>query len=39
VVLMTGLDALPALTFVPVWMDSALDREPVWRRALRRACL
>jgi paraquat-inducible protein A len=37
--LMTGVYARPALTFVLVCMDSALDREAVWRRALRRACL
>jgi paraquat-inducible protein A len=30
--LMTGVYALLALTFVLVWMDSALDREAVWER-------
>jgi paraquat-inducible protein A len=30
--LMTGVYALLALTFVLVWMDSALDREMVWER-------
>lgn len=30
--LATGVYALLALTFVLVWMDSALDREAVWRR-------
>jgi len=30
--LMTGVYALLALTFVLVWMDSALDREALWER-------
>jgi paraquat-inducible protein A len=30
--LMAGVYALLALTFVLVWMDSALDREAVWER-------
>jgi len=30
--LMAGVYALLALTFVLVWMDSALDREAVWQR-------
>jgi paraquat-inducible protein A len=30
--LLTGVYALLALTFVLVWMDSALDREAVWER-------
>ena len=30
--LMTGVYALLALTFVLVWMDSALDREAVWEQ-------
>ena len=30
--LMVGVYALLALTFVLVWMDSALDREAVWER-------
>src|SRR5215468_3776138 len=30
--LATGVYALLALTFVLVWMDSALDREAVWER-------
>jgi len=30
--LMTGVYALLALTFVLVWIDSALDREAVWER-------
>ena len=30
--LMTGVYALLAMTFVLVWMDSALDREAVWER-------
>jgi paraquat-inducible protein A len=34
--LMTGVYALLALTFVLVWMDSALDREMVWERLDRR---
>ncbi len=34
--LMTGVYALLALTFVLVWMDSALDREAVWERLDRR---
>jgi len=33
--LMTGVYALLALTFVLVWMDSALDREAVWERLYR----
>src|ERR1700731_1528605 len=35
--LMTGVYALLALTFVLVWMDSALDREAVWGRLDRRS--
>jgi paraquat-inducible protein A len=35
--LMTGVYALLALTFVLVWMDSALDREAVWERLDRRS--
>ena len=34
--LLTGVYALLALTFVLVWMDSALDREAVWERLDRR---
>jgi paraquat-inducible protein A len=34
--LMAGVYALLALTFVLVWMDSALDREAVWERLDRR---
>ncbi len=34
--LMTGVYALLALMFVLVWVDSALDREPVWERLDRR---
>src|SRR5690348_4913492 len=30
--LMSGVYALLALTFVLVWIDSALDREAVWER-------
>ena len=30
--LMAGVYALLALTFVLVWMDSALDREAIWER-------
>jgi paraquat-inducible protein A len=30
--LMAGVYALLALTFVLIWMDSALDRETVWER-------
>jgi paraquat-inducible protein A len=30
--LMTGVYALLALTFILVWLDSALDREAVWER-------
>ena len=33
--LATGVYALLALTFVLVWMDSALDREAVWERLYR----
>jgi paraquat-inducible protein A len=33
--LMAGVYALLALTFVLVWMDSALDREAVWERLYR----
>ena len=33
--LMIGVYALLALTFVLVWMDSALDREAVWERLYR----
>jgi len=33
--LMIGVYALLALTFVLVWMDSALDREAVWERMYR----
>jgi paraquat-inducible protein A len=33
--LMAGVYALLALTFVLVWMDSALDREAVWQRLYR----
>src|SRR5271168_4368006 len=33
---MAGVYALLALTFVLVWMDSALDREAVWKRLDRR---
>jgi paraquat-inducible protein A len=33
--LMTGVYALLALTFVLVWMDSALDREAIWERLYR----
>jgi paraquat-inducible protein A len=33
--LMTGVYALLALTFVLIWMDSALDREAVWERLYR----
>ena len=33
--LATGVYALLALTFVLVWMDSALDREMVWQRLYR----
>jgi paraquat-inducible protein A len=34
--LMAGVYALLGLTFVLVWMDSALDREAVWKRLDRR---
>ena len=34
--LMPGVYALLGLTFVLVWMDSALDREAVWERLDRR---
>ena len=34
--LLPGVYALLALTFVLVWMDSALDREAVWERLDRR---
>jgi paraquat-inducible protein A len=34
--LMTGVYALLALTFVLVWIDSALDREAIWERLDRR---
>jgi paraquat-inducible protein A len=34
--LLAGVYALLALTFVLVWMDSALDREAVWERLDRR---
>src|SRR5436309_15087164 len=34
--LMPGVYALLGLTFVLVWMDSALDRESVWQRLDRR---
>jgi paraquat-inducible protein A len=34
--LMAGVYALLALTFVLVWLDSALDREAVWERLDRR---
>jgi len=34
--LMAGVYALLGLTFVLVWMDSALDREAVWERLDRR---
>jgi paraquat-inducible protein A len=33
--LATGVYALLALTFVLIWMDSALDREAVWERLYR----
>ena len=33
--LMVGVYALLALTFVLVWIDSALDREAVWERLYR----
>ena len=33
--LATGVYALLALTFVLIWMDSALDREAVWARLYR----
>ena len=33
--LMAGVYALLALTFVLVWMDSALDREAIWERFCR----
>jgi paraquat-inducible protein A len=33
--LMAGVYALLALTFVLIWMDSALDREAVWQRLYR----
>ena len=33
--LLAGVYALFALTFVLVWMDSALDREAVWERLYR----
>ena len=33
--LAAGVYALLALTFVLVWMDSALDREAVWERLYR----
>jgi paraquat-inducible protein A len=33
--LMAGVYALLALTFVLIWMDSALDREAVWERLYR----
>ena len=35
--LATGVYALLALTFVLVWMDSALDREAIWERLYRTA--
>jgi paraquat-inducible protein A len=35
--LATGVYALLALTFVLIWMDSALDREAVWERLYRGA--
>ena len=35
--LMAGVYALLALTFVLVWMDSALDREAIWERLDPRA--
>ena len=34
--LATGVYALLALTFVLIWMDSALDREAVWERLVPR---
>jgi paraquat-inducible protein A len=34
--LLPGVYALLALTFVLVWMDSALDREAIWERLDRR---
>ena len=37
--LATGVYALLALTFVLVWMDSALDREAIWERLLPRTSL
>ena len=33
--LAAGVYALLALTFVLIWMDSALDREAVWERLYR----
>jgi paraquat-inducible protein A len=35
--LATGVYALLALTFVLVWMDSALDREAIWERLYQTA--